>query len=305
MNFNPFSGPNLVGFDIQPDYLRFVELGKNRSSYRLSRFGKHLLPAGIFSEGKIKRWENLQAHLEDFIEIYGLKNRSTAIHLPINLVHMQKIQLQKGLLVDEIESEISAHIERHLPGLTDALFIDFQAMPIKNSDQNNVFFAAVRKEFLFQYTECLKQAGLKVKVVDVDVCALKRAVSLALELLQMPLATNTIVHIVNDLVTLIIFSKDEILFYQHWDVNEPTPFWLQLKTRIDLFQASYREISVKNIAFCGSAYQKKLDLHHLTQYQFYYPDLYSTMKLPANFVESEGDEFLIAIGLALREAPKW
>ena len=44
--------------------------------------------------------------------------------LPVNLVHMQTIQLPADLQDKEIEEEINLKIRRDIPGITDVLYTD-------------------------------------------------------------------------------------------------------------------------------------------------------------------------------------
>lgn len=174
-NFNRSS--SLVGLDIQPDAIRLVRLKKIKRGFQAKDVIENYLPNDVFAEGKIKNWELLRSILVDLVNIHQLNGMPTAISLPVNLVRIHQMQMPHGLSEAEIEIELFSYIHNHLPGLTDSLSIDFVSLPQKQADYNEIFFAATRKEYLSSYIDCVNAAGLKVKIVDVDIYALKRAIS--------------------------------------------------------------------------------------------------------------------------------
>lgn len=307
LNLNPFSKPSLVGLDIQPHGMRLVQLKKSRCGFLLERTATAALPGNVFGEGKIKCWDILHSALAEFVQAQGIHGLAAAIHLPANLVRMQRIQLPSGLLDEDIEAEIYEHIQRDLPGMHDALCIDFAVLSQNKAGYSNIFFAATRQGYLSQYMECVNRAGLKVKIIDVDIYALKRAVCFSLSPPLSQIEVNAILHMVNNTVLFCIFDSEDILFHQEWDITEPAHLTDQLKTKIQFYLASNRHVEINKLTLSGdSENMSKMtsDIAHSGAFQLEYPDPFSRMKLSSPIVANTSD-LLIACGLAMRECAKW
>ena len=128
----------------------------------------------VFVDGKIKDFESIRYLLAGEVRTRKLAGVAAAIHIPLNLVRMQNIQIPSGLANDAIKEEIKLQLEKDFPGLSDSLAIDFNVEKAEISGYSNVHFVATREEYISQYVSCINATGLKVKIVDVDVYALKR-----------------------------------------------------------------------------------------------------------------------------------
>lgn len=180
MPFLSFYRKAQIGLDIQPDAIRFAQLSKRRQRYRIHQLASHVLPPGIFVDGKIKQWDTLQWQLMALGEKYHWQGVAAGIALPINLVRMQQIQLPAGLSDSEMETQVYLHIQRDLP-MTDTLCADFTAVASQIDNRVDVHFTAARQEYVSQYTACVAASGLQVKLMDVDVYAKQRAESVQFE----------------------------------------------------------------------------------------------------------------------------
>ena len=172
--------------DIQPDGIFFVILG--------GRSGAKALPSGIFTEEKITDWQKLNFCLAELVSEHRLNGMAAAISVPSTLVRMQTIHLPAGLSDADVEAEIYLHLQRDLPGMKDELHLDFTVLP-QQAGFNDIFFVAIRNEYNSQYIDCVQTAGLKVKIVDVDVLALERSLKCVLPFTSTD--TNFILHSLN------------------------------------------------------------------------------------------------------------
>lgn len=166
-----------IGLDIQADKIRFVEIKKpaKKSSYQIIHLGEYVVTETIFSEGKIKHWEELKIILQKLATQYQWRGVKAALAMPAHLVRSQSIQVPAGLTEGEIEIEVYLHLQRDLPGITDTLCADFMVAAQKNADFLEVYFTAARQEYVSQYVECVNAAGLFVKLVDIETDAVTRA----------------------------------------------------------------------------------------------------------------------------------
>jgi Tfp pilus assembly PilM family ATPase len=225
---------------------------------------------------------------------------------------MQHIQLPAGMQDSHIETEIYAQVTRDFPSMTEALCIDFFEAPHKQAGYSDIFFVAVRQEYLWQYVNCVNAAGLKVKIVDIDIYALKRAVSFVLTPLVATNEAQAMVCAMNNIASFIVFNGRDILFHQQWDMIDAIDFHSQLKSRIQIFFATFGHIIIRRLAICAAAHYLtwlKQVLHAIAEWEICYPDPLSQIKygpaVDASLLGENAVEFLTACGLAMREVPRW
>jgi Tfp pilus assembly PilM family ATPase len=314
LNMTPFSQPSLIGLDVQPGSVQLVKLKKTKHSFLLEQIVTASLPSDVFVEGKIRRWEVLCSLLSEIVQVQGMRGLAAAITLPVNLVRMQSIILPSGLSDVAIEAEIYARVERDLPGMTEALCIDFTESQQKNTGYSTVFFTAVRQAYLSHYVECVNASGLKVKIADVDIYSLSRAICFALQFQPKSSEIIAIVHLGLGIATLLFFNGHDIMFHQHWDIVDVDAirFSAQFKRNIELFQATVRHSDIQQLAVCGDPEMIATMTRYLAQagtFQLSYPDLFARIKiashLDTDILATPWFRFLIACGAAMREVPKW
>lgn len=178
MKFHELLSRSFIGLDIQATCMRMLQVKSSRYGWVGERIAERKLPAEICVEGKIKHWDLLRAALIEWVNAERLTGMRAAIQVPAQLVHMQRIQLPRGLSATDILTEIRMKVKRDLPGMTDALSIDFNEVSLSATTDNDymeVIFTVCRQAYLLRYKECVEASGLHVKIIDVDAYALLRA----------------------------------------------------------------------------------------------------------------------------------
>ena len=310
MRFNFFTRPSLLGLDIQPDAIRLVQLKKIKQRLRIERVIMQDLPGDVFAEGKVRRWDALQAILSEVVSCHRLRDLPVAASLPANLVRMQKMQIPVGMKASAIENEIRAVIQHAQPGFSEALCIDFTVMPQNNSGYSTVLFAATRKEYLCQYAELIDQSGLKLKIIDVECHALKRAVCFHAFFLDKPQAIRLLVHVMQEHVTLLVFDEHEIHFYQQWDGTNADDFSIRLNQNLQLFSATFPHLQIHQLIVCaGLRFDEISRIVNELPYPVHYHDMIPFLDYSAagdaEYMKANGSDFLVALGLAMREMTPW
>lgn len=312
MNLHYFSSTSLVGLDVQAREIRLIYLRKSRHEYLIEQAVVSELAAGIFVDGRIKQWDKFGAILTELVQMYGLTGTAASICLPVNLVRMQRLQLPQGLTDVLIEAEIKNQIERDFPGMTESLCIDFNISARNDGENVDVFFVVSRKEYIRQCVSVINSAGLKVKIVDIDVCALTRPFHLCPEFPLIQGEVYAIAYVSTHTASLIIFNADEMIHQQQWEMTDSADFLTQLKTHIQIFFALFRNISIHKLAIYGikkywQATMNDMDL--ALPFDVCYPDPFAIIKFGPYAqikpdLENIGD-FLVACGAAMREVPVW
>lgn len=309
---NPFTSRPLIGLDIQPYEIRLAQLRHMKSGFLVEQAAITRLPDGVFNEGRIKRWEVVQEKLTETVRQLDIAGMMTAILLPASLVRMQQIQIPYGLPEAAIEAEIKVQLERDFPGFTDSLLMDFHVANAEESGYADVFFVVTRQEYVSQYVDCINAAGLSVKIVDVDVHALKRVFTGVLPLTNKTQEVHALVCHVNRVVTFIIFTHSEIIFHHQWEINADNEFLPQLKIRIHLFVTTFPGRKLRKISIYSHDQHVRQCINNTElnqEFDIDYPDPLDSIKLNhknTQHIHAENiSDFLLACGAAMCGVPRW
>lgn len=307
MKFNPFLSPSLVGLDIQPHAIRLVQLRKTNKSFLVEQADSVKMPDEAFSDGKIRNWDAIHLHVSALVKKMALTGMVTAINLPANQVRMQHMQVPYGLSDAAIAQEIKMQLEKDFPGLSDSLNIDFNVVTPKYAGYSEVMFVVTREEYVSQYVACINAAGLKVKVVDVDVYALKRLFNFSSPK-NNPEEIRAIICHINHGASLIIFAANEIIFHHQWHAETAIEFLAQLKSQIQIFLAAYRDKNIRRLAIYSDDKSvtniiREADLFQDIEIE--YPDPLASLTLNQKVNSENIADFFLACGSAMREVPRW
>lgn len=305
MSFFSFLSPSLIGIDIEPSLLKLIQLKKRRRGWIVEQMVYQALPDDIFVEYKIKDWTKLCMILTDIVQALGLKGSLAAIHLPSHLVRMHSIRLAKSLLAADIEAEIYTHVQKELPGINEGLCIDYTEMA-QHEAHSEVFFAAAKEAYLSQYIDCINTAGFITKIVDVDIYALKRSICFAKGFINQSLI-QVVLYATADVATLFAFNADDILFHQQWDLVSQE-FTVSFKNHLQICLAKVNAID-QFVICIGKLYADILLDECFKNLPIYHPKPFNKLSLGpdvnAAWVMEHAQEFFIALGLAMREVPRW
>lgn len=177
-----FSSPPLLGLDIQPHAIRFVQLRKTKQRFLVEQAGELSLAEDVFFDGKIHLFEAIRQLLQAEVKNRELYGMATAIQIPLNLVHVQLVQIPFGLSPMAIQTEVNMQLKKDFPELSDSLAVDFNVERV--GDYANVHIVVTRKAYLAEYVACINATGLMVKIIDVDSYILERLTKMHLTDLQ-------------------------------------------------------------------------------------------------------------------------
>jgi Tfp pilus assembly PilM family ATPase len=298
--FNFFSKTSLLGLDIQSRAIRLTRLNK-KCMDKIEQLVERALPENVFTEGKVIQWDILRTHLSQLVIEQHLHGLEVAICLPANLVRMQRISLPSGLSETEIATEIRIHLQRDLPGMTDALCIDFSVLD-RNKNVSEIFFVAMREEYLLQYTECVEAAGLRVNVIDVDVCAITRAANRVLPVL-IPNKAYALLYVTDNDAFLVGFERETIAFHQYWELIKLENFSIQLNDYLQLNFSPNKQVEATDLFLYGidknaiALNNRSVMIHEI--------DPFSKIKFLGDKPKGSLSNYLLAYGLAMRQRTLW
>jgi type IV pilus assembly protein PilM len=303
------SGPHaLIGLDVSFQTLRVVQLRKIKAIWKVYEMAFKRFTEDIFSDCKITNWQVLGAILNEFVQELNLKGQKVAVHIPAHLVRMQRIKLPKEMRGADIEAEIYAQVQRDLPGRQETLSIDYKVMKTEETE-SEIFFVAARQGYLSEFIMCVNGAGLQTKIVDVDIFALRRAIffSLAEENYH---REHIVLYVVDDAATLVAFSDETITFLKHWEIYSSPEFLQEFNNHLQICLSTIGPIN--RLIICAekhlsSLVEAYLDNRFIIDYPmpFYHGKLLLADAIDESFAIEHSQAFLVALGLSMRECPKW
>lgn len=243
-----------IGLDIQADALRLVQLRRLKHHLLVENIGLIPIPHGVISEGKLQRPEQVSAYLHEWVEHVSLKGLSTAIAMPAYCVISKRIQLLSGLRDIEREAEITTQLKHYFPGISEELCFDYTLLESEDTLHEHFLLVAARHEQLTSYVEAVENAGLKVKIVDVDIYALTRNIAKNETMVLLDIGTIT--------SQFVVIHKGEILFFQQMMNHDLTELKNEFKRVLQLCYSTHRFLKIKKIYLTGCAD----DFHLLASY---------------------------------------
>lgn len=179
MVFNLFraTAPILLGIDISPASIKLLELNKTNTNYRVESFGVVPLPANTIVENVVKDPLALSQSIKHLLAKTNPTSKNAAIAISDTMVITKVIQLNASLSEADIEDQIAMEAEKYIPYPLQEINLDFSVLGPSAKDKQaiDVLLVAARSENILHSVEALEQAGLAVKVVDVQAYTIERA----------------------------------------------------------------------------------------------------------------------------------
>lgn len=161
----------MLGLDIGSESIRLVELSKGLQGWwQLERYASEPLKAQWISEGYITALDEVADALKRLLKKSGTKAKTAALALPDTAVITKTVTLPRGLSEDELSVQVDAEASQFIPFDLDEVSIDFSILgPTPNNpDDDEVFFAATRKDRVEDRQLLAQLAGLQPVVIDVQ-----------------------------------------------------------------------------------------------------------------------------------------
>jgi hypothetical protein len=203
----PFLSNSLVGLDVSPNGAALVHLQKA---------ARAPLPSELFKEQIIVRFDLLLPIITDLVKELGLYGKPAGICLPSAAVRMERVQLSRGLSDEEMMADIQIALQQAIPSFNEPFSFDFAPLPAMGArvDKMEVLVAATPTHYLSTCIDCIREAGLVVKIVDVDTFALRRQFYSEIFLPGAPQAAAALLLLQKSRSLLMVFNETNVFFYQ-------------------------------------------------------------------------------------------
>ncbi len=230
---------DFFGLDIGADFLKLLKINVSQSPWRVETLLISPAPKNAIVKDEIKDSAALGALLSQMLTHANIATKFVALAIPRSLAIIKTTMIDSRLGADEIESRAWIEASRYFPDLIGNIYLDFTVTgaSLEDPSQAELLLVACRKNQIQPYLDIVHQAGLVVKVVDVNCYALARALSL---IPQPPsLEIIALLNLNINLSSLIVVQKNNLIHahdqtYQGLRLLTQTQDYLEKNTSTDL-----------------------------------------------------------------------
>jgi|GEM_PF-2749225 len=289
-----FKKTPLLGLELGRDELRYLQLKKSGGQF-------HIEKLGVLSLTPENREEQLAAWAEEL----GLTGSELALALPGQSVFKKQIEVPAYFTEAELMNELGFRLSQHFPGVPVAeLALDFVLAEVKEGRQRVLAVATKQKELQSQI-QLFTQAGLRVKIVDVDLYALTRAACplfYAASDPSLPLAG--LLDLRWSQASFLVFDQQELVFHHQWPMDQAL-LMQQIKSIWQLFRTNHSRLKIAYLGLAGDlngleCFASQIEAELLLPVRVLNPFQGMTHELDEKILSQLSPGFLLCCGLARR-----
>ena len=171
---------SLLGLDISSSAVKLLEISRSGSRYKVESYLVRPLPPNTVVEKNINDVEALADTIRKVVSQSRAKAKDAAVAVFGSSVITKVIEMPAELSDQALETQIALEADQYIPYPLDEVALDFEVVgPSENNpEQVGVLLAACRLENVDARVQALEMAGLKPRVVDVEVFAVERSFEL-------------------------------------------------------------------------------------------------------------------------------
>ena len=201
----------ILGIDIGSSAVKMMEISKDGSKYRVDNYGMELIEPGNVVEKNIKNKQVVIEAINKLLNRLNPKTKLACISIPNAQAITKILPVSKNLTDKDIGSEIEIEADRYIPYNIEDVNIDYEIIGVSADSEEHVdvMLVASKKEQIYSRVDLLKEAGLEVKIVDIDGFSTQRAFELITNNIPKKEKNNMIalVDIGATLMTLTIYEN--------------------------------------------------------------------------------------------------
>ena len=173
-NFVPNTVSQFIGLDINLSKIYLLEFSRNFSKFKVENFAIVSLSEDVVVDHEFKNKASLIEGIKKAKEVVGSKTFNTAIAISGSSVVTKLIQVDEGLLENEIEARAQQEAKNSFSLAEEEIRVDFSILgPTQEKPSKiDVVLVAARKGLIEEYLSLFEESKFKVDIVDVDYFAL-------------------------------------------------------------------------------------------------------------------------------------
>ncbi|MFY7697913.1 MAG: type IV pilus assembly protein PilM [Legionella sp.] len=172
----------MLGIDISSASVKIVAISVDTHGFCVRGYGCEPLPIGTMESGQIKNVDAVTNAIKLIMTRASLQSREAALAVPDSSAISKIIQINNALTETEIEEMVVMEADKYFPYPIDEISLDFEVLgpSSKHTTMQDVLVVASRAQNISNRVEAVTQAGLTVKIVDVESYAIERVGELLL-----------------------------------------------------------------------------------------------------------------------------
>jgi len=196
----------VLGLDITSSTVKLIELSKSGGKLRVESYMVRPLPPNAVVEKNISDMEAVAETIRKVVAQSKSKLTDVACAVAGSAVITKIIEMPEDLNDQAMENQIALEADQYIPYPLEEVALDFQVIGASESTPGHVdvLLAACRQENVESRQQVIEDAGLKAKIVDVEVFALERAFKLLSD--QMDALEDQVVAIADVGATMLTLS---------------------------------------------------------------------------------------------------
>ncbi|QLF92898.1 type IV pilus assembly protein PilM [Pseudomonas sp. ABC1] len=165
-----------LGIDIGSTSVKLVELSRSAGGYRLEAWAREPLAPQAMTERHIREPSLVAAALARAMARARIRSASAVVAVCGASVVTRTLDMEAGLDDEEMNLQLRAEANRHIPYPIDDVAMDFEVREqgAHEPGRVSVFLAACRREHVDRREAALALAGLRVRAVDIETAAIER-----------------------------------------------------------------------------------------------------------------------------------
>lgn len=204
---------NIMGVVINPQYIKLLKIKPNSEPQEVEFFKMIPIPEGLVVHTEIKNRAGLAEIFKKSFNEAGINTKDVALTIPRSSAIVKHINVDQRLTPEEIESRVWVEANRLFPNLINDIYLDFAVIgPFdEEASHNEILIVACRKEQIKPYLDVMTQAGLTVKIIDINYYAFERAMSIVVK--QVPnIKTIALLNISYRLIDLLVMHEGKLIY---------------------------------------------------------------------------------------------
>ncbi|MCX6118388.1 MAG: type IV pilus assembly protein PilM [Proteobacteria bacterium] len=171
-----FFETSLIALDVGSSAIKMLEFTRKKSTVHLKNYGMEPLSQGVIEDGVIVDPELLKSTIMKLSKRLRVKGRRTALSLAGSGVLIKRIAVSVGADTT-IDDQIPYHAEQAFQVDPAGLYFDHVVLQVANprAKEIDILLVGARRELVEQYVTCVKNAGMKLGVIESDAISLANA----------------------------------------------------------------------------------------------------------------------------------
>lgn len=309
-----FKKSPLVGVELATEMVKIMVLARQANTYIIKNFATFPLPLDTIVNQKIIQAEFVTQAVKHTLALAKCKTSAAVIAVPAVTVMTKLVQMEAALNAAALEAEIGFEVEKYMPYPVEDISVDFHKLGLVTDQPSkvNIWLVAALTKPIQERIAILSQAGLSVKIVDVEPYALQRAVLLNLSYLSKSYFEAYILSLdISPAKINFLVMHNEQLIYTHEETgnhaNDVNLIFSQIQRCLEFFYASAYTHKLAHILLSGSLASLPA-LASLLQHQLEIAvhiadplkNMHFAAQIDAHLVRQQTASLMLVTGLALR-----